>query len=141
MAVMIPDDAKIEWHKRALYGTASAENITLKLYKSNTTPAETDVAATYTVADFTGYVNKTLTSSQAAGTWAVPTASSNLATSTYGTTQTWTAGSDQTVYGIYAIFATSLIICFSQRFSSSKALVGADGDQISVIPRLKLGHI
>ena len=37
------------------------ENLVLKLFKSNTTPAETDTAATYTEADFTGYAAITLT--------------------------------------------------------------------------------
>ena len=141
MALMIPDTGKIEVLKRFLYGTASAENISLRLYKSNTTPSEVDETATYTVADFTGYSNKTLTSSQSGATWAVPTASGNLGTSTYGTNQTWTAGSDQTVYGIYLVWATSLLICASQRFGSAKALVGADADQVTVVPKFQAGHI
>ena len=42
---------------------AAPENLVLRLYQSNTTPAETDTAATYTEATFTGYAPITLTGS------------------------------------------------------------------------------
>lgn len=137
MAIVIADVAKIEWLKRALYGNASAENITQKLFKSATTPADSDVAATFTPADFTGYSNFTLTSSQSGPTWAVPTASGNIASSIYGTTNTLTATTDQTVYGIYWVFATSGILALAQAYGVGRALIGANSDQISVINRLQ----
>ena len=40
---------------------AGGNNFTLKLFVSNTTPADTDTAATYTVAVGGGYADKTLT--------------------------------------------------------------------------------
>lgn len=138
MSIVIPDAGKIEWLKRALYANAGSENLSLRLFQNNITPADSDVAGTYTVATFTGYSNQALTSSQAAGTWAVPTASSNLGTSTYGTVITWTATTDQTIYGWFILFATSGIISMSQRFDSSRSLVGANNDQISIIPRIQL---
>lgn len=139
MSIVIPDAAKVEWLKRALYGNAGSENLSLRLFKNNITPADSDVAGTYTVADFTGYSNVTLTSSQSAGTWAVPTAVSNKATSTYGTNATWTATSDQTVYGWYMLFSSSGIIAASQAFAGGgKALVGANSDQLTIVPRLQL---
>lgn len=135
--ITIPDAAKIEWMKRLLYANAGSENLSLRLFKNNITPADTDVAGTYTVADFTGYSNVTLTSSQAAGTWPVPTASGNKGTATYGTIATWVATSDQTVYGWYMLFGTSGTIAAAQAFGGGKALVGANSDQISVVPRFQ----
>lgn len=137
MSIVLPDAAKIEWAKRSLYGNASAENISQRLFKSNTTPADSDVTATYTVADFTGYSNFTLTSSQSGGTWAVPTASAGIVSSIYGTTNTLTATTDQTIYGIFGVFATSGIISYAQAYGVGRALIGANSDQISVINRLQ----
>lgn len=143
MAIMIPNAAKLVWQTRSLYGNAGAENMTLKLFKNNITPAETDVAGTYTEADFTGYSAFTLTSSQTGSTWAAPSTSSNLATSTYGTLATFTiTASTQTVYGVFGIFASSLTIAFSQAFAAGKALSsGSVNDQLTVTPTIQLGHI
>ena len=76
MALLVPDVGEVELLKRLLYANAGSENGTLKLYKTNVTPAESDTAGTYTEADFTGYSAKTLTSSQSGGTWSVPSTSS-----------------------------------------------------------------
>ena len=54
MSIVVPDAGKIEWLKRALYSNAGSENLSLRLFKNNITPADSDVAGTYTVADFTG---------------------------------------------------------------------------------------
>ncbi len=141
MSIMSPNEGKQEILARVLYGNAGSENLSLRLFKNNVTPAETDTTATYTVANFTGYSNQTLTSSQAAGTWPVPTVASNLASSTYATTITWTATSDQTIYGYFIVGASSGKTYFSQAFASPKSLVGADSDQISIIPKIQLGHL
>ena len=136
MALVIPDAAEVAWLKRALYDNAGSENLSLRLYKTNVTPAESDTAGSYTVADFTSYANKTITSSQAAGTWAVPTTSTGTTSSTYGTSQTWTAGSTQTVYGIYYVFASSGTIAGAEAFSGAKTV--DSGDTITVIPKIAL---
>jgi len=133
--LIVPDAAEIEFAKRALYGDAGAEDLSLRLYKTNVTPAESDVAGTYTVADFTGYSNKTITSSQSGSTWSVPETTSGTTSSTYGTSQTWSAGSTQTLYGIYYVFATSGTIAGVEAFSSVKTV--DSGDTITVIPRFE----
>ncbi len=121
-----------------LYGNASSENGTLKLYKTNVTPAETDTAGSYTVADFTSYVDKTLTSSQSGSTWAVPTTSSGVTSSTYGggTPLSWSPGSTQTVYGYYVVGATSGTLWWAELFASSKNL--SSGDVLNLTPRMEL---
>lgn len=136
MSLLVPNVAEVIWLTRALYGNASAENLTLKLFKTNVTPAESDTAGSYTEADFTSYAAKTITSSQSGGTWAVPTTSTGVTSSTYGTNQTWTAGSTQTVYGIFYIFATSGILAAAEAFSAGKAL--DSGDTITVVPKFAL---
>jgi len=136
MAWLVPDVGEVELLKRVLYSDADAENFTLKLYKTSVTPAESDTASAYTVADFTNYANVTLTSSQSGSTWAVPTTSGGVTSSTYGTNASWTSGSTQTVYGQYIIGASSSILLFAEAFSSGLALVS--GSSLTITPRIAL---
>lgn len=135
MALVVPDVGEVELLKRVLYSDADAENWTLKLYKTDVTPAESDTAGSYTEADFTDYVSKTLTSSQSGATWAVPTTAGGTTSSTYGTNQSWVPGSDQTVYGYFVVGATSTVLLFAEEFDTAKPLV--TGDTITITPRLE----
>jgi hypothetical protein len=136
MAMVVPHVGEIEILKRVLYGNAGAENLVLKLFQNNVTPSATDTASTYTEATFTGYSAVTLTSSQAGGTWSVPTTDANgNTTSTYGTVATWTAGSAQTIYGYYVIGATSGLLYWAEAFANPKVL--AINDPVTIQPRLQ----
>lgn len=135
MALVVPDVGEVELLKRVLYSNAAAEDWTLKLFKTNVTPAESDTASSYTVADFTGYSNKTLTSSQSGSTWAVPTTSSGTTSSTYQTAQSWSPSSSQTVYGYYIVGATSTVLLIAEAFASSKNL--SSGDTLTLTPALQ----
>lgn len=139
--VVIPLEGAIEILKRILYGNAGAENLSLRLFKNNFTPGLTSTGADFTVATFTGYANITLTSSQAAGTWAVPTSSTPYALSTYGTLASWTATTDQTIYGWYLVGATSGKVYAAQLFSSPRVLVGAQSDTITLTSKLQVTSI
>jgi hypothetical protein len=134
MALVIPDGAEVEWGKRCLYSNAGSENLTLKLFSNSITPAESDVAATYTEATFTGYVAKTLTSSQSGATWAVPTTSSGTTTSTYGTNMNWLPTTSETIYGLYIIFTTSTLLAAAEAFGAPKGL--ANGDSLTIVPSI-----
>ncbi len=136
MAMVIPDVGEVVWGKRALYDNAGSENLTLKIFKNNIPPAEGDTAGTYTVADFTGYSDKTLTSSQSGGTWAVPTTATGITSSTYGTDQTWTVGSAQTIYGYYVVFASSGILALAEAFTSGAKSIDTP-DVITITPKIQ----
>lgn len=137
MALVVPDVGEVELLKRLLYGNAGSENLTLKLFSNNITPAESDTATTYTEATFAGYVAKTLTSSQAGATWAIPTTAAGVTSSTYQTNQVWTISSgSQTVYGYYVIGATSTVLLFSEAFATAKAL--SSGDTLTITPKIQL---
>lgn len=60
MAMVIPNVGELRSLANMVNKTAP-ENWVLKLFTSNTTPAETDTAATYTEASGNGYAAKTLT--------------------------------------------------------------------------------
>lgn len=136
MALLVPDVGEVELLKRLLYANAGSENGTLRLYKTNVTPAESDTAASYTVADFTGYSDKTLTSTQSGATWTVPATSTGTTSSTYGTTLTWSPTTSQTVYGYYVVGATSTVLWWAELFASSKNL--SNGDTLNLTAKLQL---
>jgi hypothetical protein len=109
------------------------ENLVLRLYSSNTTPADGDTAVTYTEATFTGYSAVTLT----AGTWG---ASSNGA-KTYGSAVTFTSTADaqnQDIYGYYVTRATGGELLWSERFTDGPYNVANNGDEISVTPSISV---
>ncbi len=133
MAMLIPNEGEIQL-LTDLLGGGSLENWTLKLYSSNTTPAETDTAASYTECNFTGYsgTSGTLTRSIGAGTWSSPTSNSSNtvnsesadAKSTYGSSaKSYSATSAQTVYGYIIVGATSGKLIAAEKFGSSISLV------------------
>jgi hypothetical protein len=136
VALLVPDVGEVELLKRLLYSNAGSENGTLKLYKTNVTPAESDTASSYTEADFTGYSSKTLTSTQSGSTWGVPSTSTGTTSSTYGTVLTWSPTSSQTVYGYYVVGATSTVLWWAELFASSKNL--SNGDTLNLTARIQL---
>jgi hypothetical protein len=119
---------------------------TLKLYQSNTTVAETDVAATYTEANFTNYTSKTLNGklSSSAG-WTLPASvaptgawsAESLVAEATQPSQSWTCGTTgNTIYGYFVVGATSNILWWAERFATARTLASADS--LTLVPRLGL---
>lgn len=131
-ALIFPDVGEVEALKRLTYQTPT--DLTLKLYKTNVTPAEGDTHASYTVADFTNYVDKTLTASQSGGTWAVPTTSSGTSSTSYAQ-QSWTCGaSGNVVYG-YWIQTSTPTLFLAELFGTARTL--ASTDVLNLTPRVE----
>lgn len=115
-----------------LFTSAARENWTFQLYTSATTPAETDTVATYTIANFTGYSDTTLTRSVGASTWNTPasvaptggwSAEAAVAESVYGSGPiTYNATSAQTIVGYLMKGATSTKLIGAEKFASSIGL-------------------
>ena len=111
----------------------SGGNLTLKLFTSNTTPADTDTSGTYTEAAGGGYAAKTLT----AGSWTVAQVS-GIATASYAQQSfVFTGGltDDASVYGYYITNAAGVLI-YAERASAAYTPVN-DGD--SYLVTLKFG--
>jgi hypothetical protein len=104
-------------------------NLTVKLFKSNTTPAESDVAGTYTESTFTGYASQALT----AGTWGVAAAG----TITYGAQLTFTCSgaSSENVYGYYVVNAGGTLL-YSERDGSAPFAIANSGDAVKLTPTI-----
>ena len=110
---------------------AAPENLVLRLYTSNTTPAEADTAGTYTEATGFGYAALTLTGAS----WGAP--SEGAPSSIAYAQQTFTfTGALGNVYGYYLTRATSGRIAYSERFSDGPYNIANNGDQIKITPTI-----
>ena len=112
----------------------TSKDLTLKLFTNNITPADTDTAATYTIAAGGGYANKTI----ANASWTVAM-DSNIATATYAQqTYTFTGAltDNATVYGYYCVDDDNDVI-FSGLLSSPFTPAN-NGDSILITPKFQL---
>ena len=132
MTIVVPNAGEV-YALEAFVNRTTAQNHVLKLYKSNTTPAETDTAGTYTEADFTGYASATLTgASWGAGSAGAP---SSIAYAQ----QTFTSsagGQNQNVYGYFHVRVTGGELYYAERFSDGPYVIVNNGDAIKVTPTL-----
>jgi len=128
MALLLPNQGE-GIALEALINKTAPQNLVLRLYKSNTTPGETDTEATYTEADFTGYSALTLTG----GSWTTGTGTVSYAQQTF----TSSAGSqNQDVYGYYLTQVTSGKLVWVERFSDGPYNIVNNGDEIKVTPTI-----
>jgi hypothetical protein len=134
MALLVPDAAEVVWLKAVINHTAP-QNLVLKLFKNNHTPAEGDTEADYTEADFSGYAALTLTGSS----WSV-SSSGGVTTASYAQ-QTFTSDADQStqsVYGYYLVQASSGKIMWAEKFTDGPYPISFNGDDIKVTPKVTL---
>lgn len=106
------------------------ENGVLRLYSNNITPADTDVAGTYTEATFAGYSAITLTGAS----WTAPSAgATSYAQQTFTRSST---GATENIYGYYLTQVTSGILMWSERDAAAPAAMTNAGDNIKLTPAI-----
>lgn len=127
MALVVPDVGETLMLEH-IVGKTAVENLVLKLYKSNTTPGESDTAGTYTEADFTGYSAVTLTGSS----WSAASGTASYAQQSFTSSANQSA---QTIYGYFVVGASSGTLYWAERFSSSQTIQN-NNDVIRVTPQL-----
>lgn len=133
MALLVPNVGEGELLGRAL-NEATPDNCVLKLYQSNTTPAEADVVGTYTEATFTGYSSATLTGASWTVTEGAPTYA-QYAQQAF----TSSAGSqNQDIYGYYVTNNAGTILLWAERFTNGPYNIANNGDEIRVTPYIEL---
>lgn len=133
MTLLVPNDGEVLALKNFLNHTAP-QNQKLKLYKSNTTPAETDTASSYTESTFTGYAEIALTGSS----WSVSAGAPSSATYAQ---QTFSSSADQAsenAYGYFVVQTTSGLIMWAERFAAAPYAIANNGDQIKVTPAITM---
>lgn len=130
MAIVVPNNGEGD----ALdYFTnrAAPQNLILRLYTNNITPAETDTAGTYTEASGSGYSAITLTGAS----WGAP--SEGAPSSIAYAQQTFTfSGALGDVYGYYMTRSTSGRIALAERFTGAPFNIANNGDQIRITPTI-----
>jgi len=134
MTLLVPNVGEGNLLGRALGKETQESSLTLKLYKTNVTPAETDTAGSYTEADFTGYSAATLANASWTVTEGAPSDASYAQ-------QTFTSSADQTsqdVYGYFVVGATSTEIYWAELFSDGPYPIANNGDNIKVTPTITL---
>jgi hypothetical protein len=110
---------------------AAPQNLVLRLYTNNITPAETDTAATYTEAAGNGYGSINL----AGATWGAPSEGAPSSIAYPQQTYTFT-GALGNVYGYFCTRATSGRIAVAERFSDGPYNIVNNGDQVKVTPQI-----
>lgn len=129
MSLLVPNDGE-EIALKLLVNKASPENLVLRLYTNNKTPAETDVASDYTEAAGSGYSAITLTGAN----WTVTPGAPTLASYAQ---QTFTiTGALGNVYGYFLTQATSGKLVWAERFSAGPYNL-QNGDLLKVTPKIE----
>lgn len=111
-----------------LLGKALANNVSLRLFSSDSTPGEADTPSTYTEVTAAGYAPITLSG----GSWTVST-SSGVTTAMYAQ-QLFTLTAAAMAYGYYITDGTTLV--WAERFSDGPYQIGASGGVIRVTPTI-----
>lgn len=128
MAIVVPDVGENLVLEMIVNRTA-AQNLILRLFKSNTTPAESDTAGTYTEADFTGYLAATLTGAS----WGAASGGS-IAYAQQTFTASGTPNND--IYGYYMTQASSGTLLLAERDAAAPFAVRTAGDNIKITPTI-----
>lgn len=128
MAISVPDVGENLVLEMIVNKTA-AQNLVLKLYSSNTTPAESDTAVTYTEATFTGYSAITLTGAS----WG---AASGGSIAYAQQTFTCSGASSEDIYGYFVIQTTSSTLLYSERGTGVPFSITTVGDNVKVTPTI-----
>jgi hypothetical protein len=129
MTLLVPNAAEDVMLQNILNKTAP-QNQTLKLFKNNITPAETDTESTYTEADFTGYISISLTGAS----WTITPGTPSSAAAAEQTF-TSTAVQSQNVFGYYVVQTVSGKILWAERFTNGPYLIQNNGDLVKVTPQ------
>lgn len=131
MTLVVPNDGEaiaLEY----LVNKDAPEDLVLRLFKNDITPGESDTAASYTEATFTGYAEKDL----AGASW---TTTKGAPSNVIFAKQTFASTADQTlenIYGYYYVRKTSLDLVAAERFSDAPFGIENNGDEIRITPKI-----
>lgn len=131
MTILVPNTGEVIALQYLTNKVATPENLTYRLFATNVTPAETDVAGTYTEATGGGYAAKALVGANWTVTGGAPSSAAYAQ-------QTWTftgaLTTNATVYGYFVTRAASLDLVLAETFASFTP--ANNGDQILLTPQI-----
>ncbi len=132
MALVVPDVGECIMLD-SIFKTTTPEAQTLRLYSSDTSPAEGDTAATYTQATISGYAAIALTRA----TWAAATTSAGTSSNSYAQ-QTFSFTGTGTIVGYYVIRTTATDLMFAERIFSTPGQTFNNLDTLKVTLNFQL---
>lgn len=116
---------------KALVNNAAPQDLVLRLYSNNITPAETDTAATYTEATGGGYAAKSL----AGASWTITEGAPSFAGFAQ---QSWVfTAAIGNLYGYYYTQTTSGLLVAAERFPDGPYNIANVNDEVRVTPRIE----
>lgn len=128
MALVVPNNGEGD-ALDAFTAKTAVTALVLRLFSNNITPAETDVASTYTEYAATGYAAITLTPASWTTTEGAP---SNTAYAQ----QTFTMTGAGDAYGYYMTRSTGGRIALAERFTGAPFSIPGGGGTIKVTPQI-----
>lgn len=131
MALIVPNNGEGD-ALQYFVNRAAPQDLVLKLYQNNITPAETDTAGTYTEATFTGYAAVQLT----AANWTVTPGAPTEAAYAQQTFTSSAGSQNENVYGYYIVQRVSGKLVWAERFSDGPYNIVNNGDAIKVTPKI-----
>jgi hypothetical protein len=129
MALVVPNNGEGD-ALQYFVNRATPENLVLRAFTNNITPAETDNAAAYTEDTAPGYASITLTGAS----WGAP--SEGAPSSIAYAQQTWTYTGASNVYGYFMTRATSGRIALAERFTGAPFAIPSGGGTVKVTPQI-----
>ena len=135
MAVAFTNEAETIALKNFL-NILAPENIVIKLYSNNKTPGHTDVVGGYTEVSGGGYTSVAMDATQ----WSVSAGDPSQAQYPQ-IVFTFNGATDQgTVYGYFAVTASTNKLLWADRFPNSPINIANIGDQIKVTITISLNN-
>lgn len=131
MSLLVPNVGEAAMLKMIMNNTAP-QDLVLKLYTNDITPAETDTASTYTEASGDGYAAETLAGADWSFTAGTPSFAQHAEVPFSFT------GPLGDVYGYFIVQETSGILMWAERFSGAPYNIQNNGDQIKITPYIEL---
>lgn len=129
MALKFPDTGE-NLALQMIVNKSVPQDLVLKLYQNNITPAEGDTAATYTEATFSGYASVSLTGAS----WGA--ASGGTITNTERTFTHNGGVTSNSIYGYYVVQATSGTLLYAERDAAAPFTIANNGDNIKITPTI-----
>lgn len=131
MTLLVPNVSEVIIMENFLNKQAP-QDLRLKLYSSDTTPSETDTAATYTEVVGGGYSDEALV----AASWTV--IGGNPTQATYPEVTFTFTGAAGNIYGYYVVQEVSGEIMWSERFTNAPLNIQNNGDEIRITLQITL---
>lgn len=128
--ILVPNGGELIALRYLVNKDGATENLVYRLFVNNITPAETDTAASYTIASGGGYADKSLTGSS----WTLtPGAPSNAAYAEQEWVFSGPLAGNATIYGYLAIRQTSLDLVLAERLTTPRQPVNPN-DALRITP-------